>query len=920
MRFALGSLRFRLILIVLLAVLPLLGLILYTDFQGRQNAKVGAQEDALRLVRITSVEQAQLISSAQQFLIALTQIPTIRNGDSVECQNLIADLLAQYPFYSGFTVATPDGDVICSAPPVTEPVNFADRPWFQQILETHNFILSEYLIDRVSAKSVIVLAYPVLNTSQNLQTIVAIGIDLSWIDQLISEAELPADSTYTVIDLKGTILARYPDPEKWVGQPASEVSIVDEILTKGEQGTIEAAGVDGVQRLYAFAPLTGDPIPNAYVFIGIPKAVAYAEANRVLGINLVGLGLIAGVALAAAWYVSNTFILSHVSALARATRQLQAGDLSARTGSPYGVGELSQLSKAFDQMAETLQLHDAEVRRAEAALRKSNRALKVISACNQALIIAEEESNLLLDICQLILGVGGYHLAWVGFAEQDQEKTVRPAAQAGYEEGYLDTLEISWADTERGQGPTSTAIRTGQPVVARDILTDPSFAPWRTEALKRGYTSSIALPLIANTQILGALNIHAGEVDAFDPEEVKLLEDLANDLAYGILTLRTRSQNRQAQEKIQRQLKNMAALRNIDMAITGSLDLRVTLNVLLDQVTETLKVEAACILLLNPHTQVLEFTVGRGFRTQTLQYTSLRLGESYAGQAALERRIVNILNLPETENGFQRSSLFVSEEFVTYFAVPLVAKGNVKCVLEIFHRTYFEPDQEWSDFLESLAMQAAIAIDNAALFDNLQHSNVELRMAYDTTLEGWSRALDMRDKETEGHSKRVTEMTLLLARALGINEADLVNIRRGAMLHDMGKMGIPDYILLKPGPLTDEEWEIMHRHPTLAFEMLSPIAYLRPALDIPYCHHEKWDGSGYPRGLKGEQIPIAARIFALVDVWDALRSERPYRPAWSDDKAKAHIKDQAGKHFDPQVVEVFLRTLEQDRGTKQGNQ
>jgi putative nucleotidyltransferase with HDIG domain len=193
------------------------------------------------------------------------------------------------------------------------------------------------------------------------------------------------------------------------------------------------------------------------------------------------------------------------------------------------------------------------------------------------------------------------------------------------------------------------------------------------------------------------------------------------------------------------------------------------------------------------------------------------------------------------------------------------------------------------------------------LFDGLQRSNSELSLAYDATIEGWSKALDMRDKETEGHSQRVTAVTLHLARLMNCPDEALVHIRRGALLHDIGKMGIPDSILLKPGALNDEEWRLMRKHPELAYEMLAPIAYLRKALDIPYCHHEKWDGSGYPRGLKGEEIPLAARIFAVVDVWDALRSDRPYRASWSDEEVRAHILKQSGTHFDPQVAEVFLK-------------
>ncbi|MEW5940123.1 MAG: HD-GYP domain-containing protein, partial [Chloroflexota bacterium] len=158
----------------------------------------------------------------------------------------------------------------------------------------------------------------------------------------------------------------------------------------------------------------------------------------------------------------------------------------------------------------------------------------------------------------------------------------------------------------------------------------------------------------------------------------------------------------------------------------------------------------------------------------------------------------------------------------------------------------------------------------------------------------------------EGHTQRVTAMTEKLAAAMGMSGAEIVHIRRGALLHDIGKMGVPDYILFKEGSLTDEEWVAMKKHPQFAYEMLSPIEFLRPALDIPYCHHEKWDGSGYPRGLKGEQIPLAARLFAVIDVWDALRSDRPYRPAWPEDKTLRHIQSLAGAHFDPKAVEAFL--------------
>jgi len=194
---------------------------------------------------------------------------------------------------------------------------------------------------------------------------------------------------------------------------------------------------------------------------------------------------------------------------------------------------------------------------------------------------------------------------------------------------------------------------------------------------------------------------------------------------------------------------------------------------------------------------------------------------------------------------------------------------------------------------------------------DLQSSRNALLNAYDSTLEGWSKALELRDKETEGHTLRVTRLTVELARKLGIEGEELSHIQRGALLHDIGKMGVPDQILLKPGKLTDEEWAIMRKHTEYAYELLWPIEYLRPAIDIPYCHHERWDGKGYPRGLRGTEIPLSARIFSIIDVWDALRSERPYKKSIDFENSVAIIRSAIGTQFDPHVTEVFLEHIVQ---------
>ncbi len=412
--------------------------------------------------------------------------------------------------------------------------------------------------------------------------------------------------------------------------------------------------------------------------------------------------------------------------------------------------------------------------------------------------------------------------------------------------------------------------------------------------------SAIGVPMLSGGELIGVLGVfNQYKKRRFTDAEEHLLTLFASLSASVVQNARLLTEDR-------RRLQRMEGLHNIDAAIAANLDIQIILSVLLEEVLTNLGVHAADILLMEPHSHTLEYAAGRGFYSNLIRNTKIRLGEGLAGKAALNREILSVPDL-NAEAGFSRQPLLVNEHFSAYYAAPLIAKGQIKGVLELFHRAPLEPDREWFDFLQIVSEQAAIAIDNASLFQQLQQSHIELSLAYDVTLEGWSRALELRDIETQGHTQRVTEITIRLARAMEIKEADLIHVRRGALLHDIGKMGIPDSILLKPGPLTHDEWAIMRMHPIYAYELLSPIAALQPALDIPYSHHEKWDGTGYPRRLKGAQIPLAARIFAIADVWDALRSDRPYRQGWPADKVRQYIIEQGGQHFDPEIVEAFLR-------------
>ncbi|MBI5880466.1 MAG: PAS domain S-box protein [Chloroflexi bacterium] len=460
--------------------------------------------------------------------------------------------------------------------------------------------------------------------------------------------------------------------------------------------------------------------------------------------------------------------------------------------------------------------------------------------------------------------------------------------------GWFEPLGIT--ALKPGEGIGGTVFASGQAHRTAEFRSDPLTREATRERVPAGW-GGVCLPIRTGATSVGVLFVSKPATHPLTPEQVKLLESLAEMAGAALHRMRLH-------EATMRQLSQLQALHDIDRAISASTDLRITLDVLVEHVTAQLGVDAAAVLLLNPYTHILEYASGRGLRTRQAQTARVRVGEGFAGRAVQERGMVHATDAAAASPHF--ALLWQQEGLAEYYGVPLIAKGQVKGVLEVFHRTPLTADAHWLDLLETLAGQAAIAIDSAQLFEGLQRSNLNLSLAYDATIEGWSRALDLRDKETEGHTQRVTALTLRLARAMGLSDGELVHVRRGALLHDIGKMGVPDSILHKPGPLSASEWELMRKHPVYAYEMLAPIAYLQPALDIPYCHHEKWDGTGYPRGLKGEQIPLTARIFAVVDVWDALNSDRTYRKAWSEAEALVYIRAEAGRHFDPRVVGAFL--------------
>jgi HD-GYP domain-containing protein (c-di-GMP phosphodiesterase class II) len=540
--------------------------------------------------------------------------------------------------------------------------------------------------------------------------------------------------------------------------------------------------------------------------------------------------------------------------------------------------------------------HKIQRQRAEKELERRLAELEAINRVSTAMRTADNLSQMIPILLDEALSIMGAQ-AGIFWLYQSATQKLNPVLARG------EFSKVEGEPLAPGEGIPGRVFMSGQLYIAEEIRSDPWSTPKSCQHVPPGW-GGVCIPIRTAQEVIGILMVGFETPRRFSESQINLLINTMAEIA-GNAMHRTH-----LHEQREHGFRRMAALRAIDQAITSNTDLNLTLNILAHHAKTQLGVDAVAIMRLNPHSNMLEFIAGHGFNHPSgVPRASTRVGDGYAGLAVLERRPIFAPDLKKSALPSVHPQLSTTELFQAYHVIPLIIKGQVKGVLEAFHRSPFQPDAEWANFFESLAGQAAIAIDNADLFEGIQHTNMELILAYDATIEGWSRALDLRDRETEGHTQRVTEMTIKLATIMGISGEEIIHIRRGALLHDIGKMGIPDNLLLKTGPLTDNEWGEMRKHPVYAYEMLSPISYLRPALDIPYCHHERWDGTGYPRGLKGDRIPLSARIFAVVDVWDALCSDRPYRRAWPREKALEYLTENSGTHFDPAVVTAFKRML-----------
>ncbi|MHB9128028.1 MAG: HD domain-containing phosphohydrolase [Candidatus Humimicrobiaceae bacterium] len=833
------NIKTTVMIIVAISILPLAAMIFYTNIMMKNEVTKYFDNNFMLTTQIIADSQEAVLENTEQILAVISQDPDVKNSELIGAQKLFQSLVKQFPYYLNLGLIGLDGYVKINAE--NKPAYYGDETWFQDTIKNKDFTIGEYQIGRSTKKIQINYGYPVLDGNNKISGVIYAAIDLSYLSKSFIKNYSMPDEIMMLLDGSGNIIARYPDPESWIGKNISDTPLFDKIKLS-KQGNFEL-NYEG--KIYLFKYIYLENLTklknNECLVVGIPKQILLGDLNKNLIINIISFLAAIIISILLVILFSKNMLLKPISRLITFSRSIASGNFNARSGFLNYESELGKLAKSLDETAGLLGKSHHEL---------SNSEIKFKSFTNNtpALTYIKDSEGKFIFV----------NKAYLNFIKGKEWKN----------------------------------------------KTDYDF--WPEDAANLFHKSDL-LVLSGNSPIIEEPIINAqGEVEYWQIYKFLLFDSDNNRLLGGINFNIT--DLRKSQEEIKRHLERLTAMYGINKMITSSTDLNFTLEVLAKSISEQLRMDACYISLLNNITTSLEINSSYGFKKADVYKIRIDLDKSIAGKVVLENKSVYVKNLKKY-TGSINTKITEKEDFFSLYALPLTSKGKVLGVLELFKREVFNPDKEWIDYLNALAENTSIAVENAKAYQDVQSKNFELILAYDETLEGWSKALDLRDKETEGHTLRVTEMAVKLGMKFNLNEKELVDIRRGALLHDIGKMGIPDSILLKPESLSEEEWKIMRTHPQLAYRLLSPIKYIKDSLDIPHYHHEKWDGSGYPYGFKGEEIPIAARIFSIIDVWDAITSDRPYRKRWTAKKALGYIKNRSGKDFDPGVVSKFLELL-----------
>ena len=538
------------LLIVLLSGVTFLAYGVTDALQERARLLDDAKSRALLESQWTAVLFETAIADARTILENLVLNPALITDGAEKCHQYLRPLANLGERYAGFAIALPNGNDLCHAQTLKAAVNFASRDYFREALRTKRFALGDLVKSLVDGRPVLPMAVPAVNESSEVTAVAVTAFDVGWLYRLTQRKNLPEGLVQDVLDDQGHLFIRQGKAFEDGARVHPVWDRAHPILNKTGEAVLEGRGIDGAEQVLALVHVDGELPRPLYVLTALPKAALIAAADERFLRNLIVILILTVLAGAIVWFAGDFLIVRRVGALARAASSIGEGNLSARSGVAHGSDEIGFLAQQFDVMANTLQERQAQLQNQTKDLQRLNRALRTLSGGNRTLLSEKDEKALLEKFCKVIVERGGYMMSWIGYAQDDAEKTILPMAYAGLENGFLTNLNASWSDNEFGRGPTGTAIRTGEASVVQNLATDPRAAPWRELVLERGYGSMLALPLRVNGQTIGALVVFAPEPDAFTGEELELLTETADDLAFGIETIRERESRRNADERV----------------------------------------------------------------------------------------------------------------------------------------------------------------------------------------------------------------------------------------------------------------------------------------------------------------------------------------------------------------------------------
>lgn len=1180
MRSPLYSLRTRALLLVGFGFCIFLAAMAYQATRERALRLEFARSDLLSTAKLITAEEHKAVESTAEVLASLItsrQLRRILHGEG--CHDALAQTVEHLPRIANVLLARPDGAVVCSAIPSATPLNIADRPYFRTAAMSRNTVISEVFEGRVTGKWVLPIYRSMHDEAGNLEGVIAVGLELDWLNRELANASYPVGARLGLIDAQGRVLARHPDPEHWVGRNASETSFFKTVKALGGTGVAEDVGFDGVRRIYGLARFAQTEAGPITLWIGYAADSVTGEADRNFVKTIFGALALLSLTFAAVWGGSERLLLRPISILSGTARRLGTGDLTARTGIGSARDEVGALAQSFDDMAASLERKNRQIILAE-------RALKVLSAWNRVLLTPGDERALAEGMCRAIVDAGGYRLAWVGYAEHDEHRTVRPVASAGIPEDFLDHLQVSWAESEYGMGPAGRAIREGDVVVVNQYQTSPDTAAWREYARRRGYISVIGLPLRVEGKVIGALAIEAVEPEAFAEQEAALLAEVATDLSSAIFAQRSsvererlRVSLRTSEERFhaaaEASLDSLFLLKSLrdaagnivdfellDMNLRAERQLEMSRTLAIGKTFFELIPHGAIAAFREQYAQVVksktpwegEFpydaqgkerkwfreqvvAVGDGIAISLRDITAWknagdRLRESEArlrlameaarmgawqwdlandrlslsegmgllfgvasgagpqnsgellkavhpgdrgivasaltrdrtpgaprqlefrvvwpdgsihwlashsnvigdttgladqvvGVAmdvtqrkqagiALERalralrtlsagnaELVHATSEPELlravcgviveKGGYRMALVSYPKDDQEKTVIPVAAAGAEMNRITAIRNTWsdtvdgqrpiakairtgmpavsrnvpddpaFDPvrelvagyasnlalplfdgtrvigalsihagekeafDDAEIELLQELAGDLAYGITtlrtraerDRIAYEHRNHEQI-LRKSLEDSIQAIAATVEMRDPYTSGHQRRVADLAVAIAGTMGLEEETIHGIHLAGVVHDLGKITVPAEILAKPGRLSEIEYQLIQAHPQAGYEILKDINFPWPIARIVREHHERMDGSGYPRGIKGGDILLESRIVAVADVVEAMASHRPYRPSLGIETALSEIERGRGTAYDANVVDACVRLFRDGGHTLQG--